>query len=104
MTITHGVYVMDERITKEFKKIIERIPKGTIFDAHYIIEKFFKENMKNANLYLECHTSNNINVWNAQLSAAISSFNGELIEPLREKSYSLDILRRACKCNAWRRK
>ncbi|MBR4376672.1 MAG: hypothetical protein IKX50_05695 [Spirochaetia bacterium] len=88
---------MDEKALKTaIKEIIDGIDKGIIFDAHYVIERLFKEKNRT---YLGNISKQEINQYDGTIANIIKGMGYERIGD----SISKNVLDNYNTCSCWRK-
>jgi len=86
----------------KIKAIIKKIPKGSIFDTHTIIEYLIQNS---SNTYLKKFDGNSTELHHAKISRVISSIAREAgVKKLKDKSWSRTIHKTFGKCACWQKK
>ena len=91
---------MKQEIIVKLRGIVNGIPRGVTFDAHYVIKEFFKSE---ADLYLEC-SGKSIATWHSNLAKEIRKFEEDgIIRKLPEKHYSETLVGSFRPNTAWKK-
>jgi hypothetical protein len=86
----------------KIKAIIRKIPKGSIFDTHTIIEYMLQ---KYSNTYIKNPNGNSTELHHAKISRIILSIAKEVnVKKFEDKSWSLNIRDKFSKCACWQKK
>jgi hypothetical protein len=84
--------------------IIDDIPKGTIFDSHYVISQLIKNHsdayLKYASAILK-NSNGTTATYHGQIALRIAEFDS--VENISEKSWSENIHGISSSCTAWKK-
>lgn len=92
---------MNEKLQLQIRNIVQSIPKGCIFDSHFVINELIK---KHSDEYLQFagHLGENLTTKNMHSQIAKEIANTYAVK-IGEGAYSENIHGGATKCAYWRR-
>ncbi len=87
------------------RKIISEIPRGCVFDSHYVISMLIQNHSDTYLNFADGLGSNETKTLtvHSKIGHEINKLVGELIERIPEESWSLNIHQNGSKCATWKK-
>lgn len=95
----------DPKMATIVKAIISKVPKGFMFDSHYVIDTVIRDRSDDYLRFVsKCPAKSEVTEYaHGQLAKVISSFEAKMVEKQETKSYSFNIRGKASECALWKR-
>jgi len=96
---------MEGKVQNAINEIISIIPRGRVFDSHYVISQIIKNH---SNTYLNFASeitaeSDKTLVVHGRIGKEIAKFEGDLVQRIEGMSWSENIHGNSSDCTAWRK-
>jgi len=90
---------------KSIEQILNTIPKGMIFDSHYIVSQLMKHHSDNYLSFASKFNSGNkiTNTTHMQIGKEVAKFEDDVITRKENMSWSENIHGNSSECTAWRK-